>query len=115
MAKGTLGTPYELGGNGPDSFDTSGLIYYCFGQLDISVPRTVSGQATFGTAVEKADLQPGDVVFFWTVNEGVAEYVGIYIGNGKFIAARNSQHPVSEMNMNIDYFKERYVTARRYW
>ena len=66
-----------------------------------------------GELILKA-LQPGDVVFFWTSNEGQAEYAGIYVGDGKFVAARNEENPVSELDFNSNYFQKRYVTARRF-
>ena len=114
-AKSAIDVPYEFGGSGPDSFDTSGLIYYCFREVGLYVPRRVSEQAVHGTEVSRDNLQPGDVVFFYTETEGEAEYVGIYIGNGKFIAARSTAGTVGEMDMNSPYYTERFVTARRYW
>lgn len=114
LAQAQLGKPFLMGGTGPDEFDASGLIYYCFRENGIDPPRLVSGQSSFGQHVDKENLQPGDVLFFWTENPGEAEYVGIYIGGGKFIAARNSKYPVSEMGLNTDYFTERFVCARRF-
>ena len=113
--KSAIDVPYEFGGSGPYSFDTSGLVYYCFGEVGISVPRRVSEQAVHGTEVSRDDLQPGDVVFFYFEVEGEAEYVGIYVGNGKFIAARSTAGTVGEMDMNSSYYADRFVTARRYW
>lgn len=117
LARAQLGKPYMLGGTGPDGFDTSGFIYFCFREYGVSVPRMVSDQAAYGKAVEKEDLQPGDVVFFWTDAEAEvkkAEYPGIYVGGGKFVAARNPEKPVSELDLTGPYFTERYVCARRY-
>lgn len=115
LAKDQVGKSYAYGGNGPDTFDTSGLVYYCCKQAGISVPRTTDKQASRGTEVAKKDLEPGDVVFFWTSNPDAVEYQGIYIGGGKFIAARNPEKPVSELDLNWEYFEERYLFARRYW
>jgi peptidoglycan endopeptidase LytF len=91
------------------------LIYFCFQESGISVPRLVSDQASYGTAVDKADLKPGDVLFFSVDTPGKAEYVGIYIGSGGFIAARSSTSSIGQMDMNSAYFSERYVGARRYY
>lgn len=113
-AKSAVDVPYEFGGSGPTSFDTSGLVSYCFEESGISVPRRVSEQAEFGTEVSREDLQPGDVVFFYFENEGEAEYVGIYIGNDTFIAARSTKGSVGEINMS-GYYDERFVCARRYF
>ena len=69
----------------------------------------------YGTEISREDIQPGDVVFFYFEEEGEAEYVGIYIGGGKFIAARSTAGTVGEMDMNSSYYADRFVTARRYW
>lgn len=109
-----VGKPYASGGNGPDSFDTSGFLFYCLQQNGLLSKRLKLKQLVLeGTEVAREDLQPGDVVFFWSVNEGQVEYAGIYVGDGKFVAARNEQNPVSEMDFESNYFKTRYLTARR--
>ena len=113
-AQAALGKPYEKGGTGPDSFDTSGLIRYCFRQHNITVPRSTASQFESGEAVEKEDLMPGDVVFFYLENPGKAEYVGIYIGENKFIAVSTSENAVLERKINTNYYKEHFVGARRY-
>lgn len=113
-AKAALGKPYEKGGTGPDSFDTSGLIRYCFRQHSISVPRSTASQFEGGAAVEKEDLMPGDVVFFYLENPGKAEYVGIYTGENTFIAVSTSENAVLERKLNTTYYKEHYLGARRY-
>ena len=110
-----VGKPYKSGGSGPDSFDTSGFVFYCLKENGLATKRQKLKQlATQGTEIAKEDLQPGDVVFFWSSNEGEVEYAGIYVGDGKFVAARNEQHPVTEMDFESNYFKTRYLTARRF-
>jgi cell wall-associated NlpC family hydrolase len=113
-AKGALGKPYVKGGTGPDGFDTSGFIRYCFREHDITVPRSTGPQFEDGLPVEKEDLQPGDVVFFYLENPGKAEYVGIYSGNNLFIAVSTSENAVLERKLNTNYYKEHYIGARRY-
>ena len=107
--------PYEYGGSGPGTFDTSGLVHFCFKESGINAPRLVSEQANYGVAVEKEDLQPGDVVFFYFEEEGKPEYVGIYVGGGSFVAARSSAGTVGEMTMSSGYYADHYVGARRYY
>ena len=110
-----VGKPYKSGGNGPDDFDTSGFVYYCLKQNgQISKRLKLKQLVQEGTEVAREDLQPGDVVFFWTSNEGEVEYAGIYVGDGKFVAARNEQNPVSELSLDNNYFSKRYLTARRF-
>ena len=115
IAKQQVGKPYQYGTAGPDSFDTSGLIYYCYAQMNISVPRSNSGLAGFGYEVSKEDIRPGDGVFFWSSEPGEPEYLGIYIGDGKVVAAMNSSKPVVEFNMNSAYYTEHFVFVRRFY
>ena len=115
MAMDLVGCEYEYGGSGPDTFDISGLVYYCFQENGIDVPRALSKQAKYGQEVEQEDLLPGDVLFFWSSDEGQIQYVGIYVGDGKFVAARNSEKPVSVMELTSKYFSERFLFARRFW
>ena len=79
------------------------------------MPRTTKELAGFGEEVKKADLLPGDAVFFYSDEPGTIQYCGIYVGDDTFIAARNSEHPVSEMRLDGNYFTERYICARRFW
>ena len=116
LAKEQIGKPYALGGDGPDDFDTSGFVKYCVKEVTgVSPPHSVSKQAKKGERIEKKDLLPGDVVFFWTTDPESVEYVGVYIGSGKFVAARNEEKPVSELSLKSEYFTERYLFACRYW
>ena len=115
LAYEQLEKPYLYGGAGPDEFDVSGLLYYCYREFDIKVPRTTKELAAFGEEVAKEDLLPGDAVFFYSSEPGTIQYCGIYVGDNMFIAARNSEHPVSEMRFDGSYFTERYICARRFW
>ena len=115
IAAEQVGKPYQYGTAGPDSFDTSGLVQYCFKECGISVPRSNSALAEYGYLVEKEDVQPGDAVFFWSGTQGIAEYLGIYIGDGMVVAAMNSSKPVIEFNMNSTYYTEHFVFVRRFY
>ena len=108
------GYPYVWGGASPNTgFDCSGLVYYiaqCFGYY---VPHGSTSQYAYGTYVEKADLQPGDFVFFEnTYSEGIS-HVGIYIGDGKFIHASTSETGVKISSLNESYYINHYYGARR--
>ena len=114
LAKELLGKPYKYGSAGPDAFDNSGFLYYCYGQNGVTVPRRTGDLAKQGTEVAKENLLPGDAVFFWSETAGNVEFAGIYVGDGKFIAACNEEAPVKELDMNWAYFAQRYIGARRY-
>ena len=93
-----LGVPYAWGGTDPSTgLDCSGLTQRVYADLGISIPRTSSQQATAGKAVASlAQAQPGDLVFFDNSSSrpGV-DHVGIYIGDGKMIAAPQEGQTVS--------------------
>src|SRR3954447_1228990 len=100
-----LGTPYRWGAMGPNAFDCSGLVKWSFAQAGKSLPRTSRAQASAGTPVSKANLQPGDLVFFYKP----ISHVGIYIGNGKIVHASRKGQPVKVSDMA----NMRFTAARR--
>jgi hypothetical protein len=92
-----LGVPYVWGGTDPTKgLDCSGFTKLVFGNLGIDLPRTSSQQATSGRAVASlADARPGDLVFFdHSSSRAGIDHVGIYLGNGKMIAAPQSGETV---------------------
>lgn len=117
LAKQQLGKKYVWGGNGPSSFDCSGLTKYVFGKVGITLERVSANQATQGIAVSKSNLQVGDLVFFSGINSksssAKVSHVGIYIGNGNFIHAANSSRGVVTDELSSAYYSSHYVTARR--
>lgn len=89
-AMAQVGKPYRWGATGPSAFDCSGLVSYAFSKAGKDVPRTSRAQAGVGTKVAKSQLQPGDLVFFYTP----VSHVGIYIGGGQIVHASTSGEPV---------------------
>lgn len=115
MSKSYVGYKYVYGGTSPSTgFDCSGLVYYICGKLGCKVNRTADAQANNGVYVEKANLQPGDLVFFtdYKTNQGIG-HVGIYIGNNQFIHASTPTVGVIISNLSEATYTKRYVTARR--
>jgi peptidoglycan DL-endopeptidase CwlO len=82
VAYAQLGKPYQYAGSGPNVFDCSGLVMYCYAQVGVSLPHSSYMQARCGVPVSYSDLQPGDLVFFHGYG-----HVGMYIGNGQYIHA----------------------------
>ena len=117
-AKKLLGVKYVWGGNTPKGFDCSGFVKYVYGHFDLSIERVASSQAKQGTAVSKANLKAGDLVFFDT-NGGhnKVNHVGIYIGDGNFIqsSSGSSAHKVVISDLESGFYAKSYMTARRFF
>lgn len=78
-----LGKPYRWGASGPNSFDCSGLMMWVWGKAGVSLPHSSRAQYGYGVHVSKSELRPGDLVFYGHP----IHHVGIYVGNGQYIAA----------------------------
>ncbi|MBM7808337.1 cell wall-associated NlpC family hydrolase [Geodermatophilus bullaregiensis] len=100
------GDMYLYGATGPDRFDCSGLTSFAYKAAGVSIPRTSKAQSTFGTPVAKADLQPGDLVFFYSP----VSHVGMYIGNGQMVHASTAGKPVAVVALDS---MPQYQGARR--
>jgi cell wall-associated NlpC family hydrolase len=86
VAMAQRGKPYVWAASGPDAFDCSGLTAYAYKAAGISLPHSSALQSGIGQAVSRAQLQPGDLVFFYSP----VSHVGIYIGNGQMVHAPTS-------------------------
>jgi cell wall-associated NlpC family hydrolase len=80
-----VGDAYVYGASGPDAFDCSGLTMMAWAQAGVSLPHSSSSQMSSGTPVSSSQLQPGDLVFYYSP----VSHVGIYIGNGRIVHAAN--------------------------
>lgn len=114
LAATLIDAEYRYGAAGPDAFDNSGLLFYCYTESGITVPRRTGALYQAGQAVDRTALQTGDAVFFYSENPGNPEYAGIYVGEGRFIAANSEDNPVKEYSLDMKYFSDRYLGARRY-
>ena len=113
-AMGFLGVPYRRGGNTVESgFDCSGFVKAMFEQTAGPIlPRKAEQQAAATQKIARADLQPGDLVFFNTMRHAFS-HVGIYVGEGKFIHSPKPGAEVRLENMGLTYWSRRFDGARR--
>jgi cell wall-associated NlpC family hydrolase len=100
------GDPYVWGAGGPDAFDCSGLMQYAYSAAGVSLPHSSSSQSQMGMAVSRSELQPGDLVFFYSP----VSHVGMYIGNGQMVHASTSGQPVKVASLDS---MGSYNSARR--
>ena len=89
-AMSKLGSPYGWGAVGPNTFDCSGLMYWAYQQTGKTIPRTSQAQMAGGTPVSLDQLQPGDIVGYYSS----ASHVGMYIGDGRIVHASDYGIPV---------------------
>jgi len=95
-ATSKVGSSYVWGTSGPSTFDCSGLMSYAYAQVGISLPRSSRAQFSMGTNVAKSDLQPGDLVFYYSP----VSHVAMYIGDGKIVDAANPRSGVRITSVN---------------
>ena len=116
VARSRLGKPYVYGGFGPDSFDCSGFVYWCYMQIDIKLKDSAYRQG-YDERFEKIsyeNLKPGDVVIFNTVKDkDLSDHTGIFLGNGEFIHASSSGKKVMISNMTSGYYQRNFSWGRR--
>lgn len=109
-----IGVPYRRGGNSAETgFDCSGLVRAVYAESWGKIlPRRAEEQAAATEQIAKADLKPGDLVFFNTMRRAFS-HVGIYMGDGKFIHSPRTGTTVRVESMNIAYWEKRFDGARR--
>ena len=84
-AQAVIGAPYVFGSAGPDSFDCSGLTMWAWAHGGVSLPHSSAGQYSVLPHVSYSDVQPGDLLFFYSP----ISHVALYIGGGMMIHARH--------------------------
>jgi peptidoglycan DL-endopeptidase CwlO len=84
-AMAQVGKSYVYGAAGPSAFDCSGLTMMAWAQAGVGLPHSSGAQMGSGTPVSQSELQPGDLVFYYSP----VSHVGMYIGNGQIVNALN--------------------------
>lgn len=112
-AQNYLGYRYVYGGMSENGFDCSGFVNYVYKLYGYSMSRVAQDiYWNDGIYVDKADLQPGDLVFFgWSAYS--IGHVGMYIGDGNFIHASSSTTGVIITALDSSYYANRFVGAKR--
>jgi peptidoglycan DL-endopeptidase CwlO len=91
-----VGSAYAWGGAAPGAFDCSGLVMWAFQQAGIALPHSSQALAHGGQPVALSDLQPGDVLTFYSD----ASHTGIYVGDGLMVHSSTYGVPVRVVPMN---------------
>ena len=108
VAKQYVGAPYRWGGSSPEGFDCSGLVRYVYGHVGVSLPHNAAQQYRLGAPVAREDLEPGDLVFFDHLRLN-----GIYVGDGRFIHARQTGRRVAISSLDETWYASHFVGGRR--
>ena len=86
-------------------------MYYVYSRFGYQLNRVAEDQARNGVHVDPSDLQPGDILCFYS--NGYIGHVGMYIGNGQFVHAANSRSGVIITDLTTGYYATRGYEARR--
>lgn len=110
-----VGCRYVSGGQGPRSFDCSGLVYYVYENFGYTLkPNGRNQWSVLGSTISRADLLPGDVLFFSRNGRSSGIFhVGIYIGDGEFVHAANPRKGVIVSGLDEEWYANRYLGAKR--
>jgi cell wall-associated NlpC family hydrolase len=116
FALGLVDTGYRFGGKNPAAgLDCSGMVSYVFGNAaGLNLNGSAADMARSGQPVGDNGLRPGDLVFFNTRNQP-RSHVGIYIGDGRFVHAPNSNGKVRTESLKQGWFATRFEEARTYF
>ncbi len=103
-----VGLHYLWGGLSAWGYDCSGLTWAVYRAHGITIPRDADAQFAAGKPVSRANLRPGDLLFY---EHPVVGHVSMYIGGGKMIEAPNSASEVRIVPVRTGDFRG----ARRFF
>ncbi len=100
-AYSVLGTPYKWGGSSPEEgFDCSGLTMWSWAHAGVSLPHSSAAQYSVLPHVDRSQIQPGDLLFFYSP----IHHVGLYIGGNSMIDANHPGDVVAIRPITWDYY-----------
>jgi cell wall-associated NlpC family hydrolase len=83
-AYSVIGVPYVFAAADPSvGFDCSGLTMWAWAHAGVSLPHSAAMQYDMLPHIATSDLQPGDLVFYYSP----ISHVGLYIGGGRMVDA----------------------------
>jgi cell wall-associated NlpC family hydrolase len=85
-----IGKPYVWGADGPDSYDCSGLTMAAWAKGGVYLPHNAAAQRREVPSVSRANLRPGDLVWYYSD----LHHVGLYAGGGWVVHASQAGVPV---------------------
>jgi hypothetical protein len=94
VATSKVGCKYSWGAKGPNSFDCSGFIQWIFKQIGINAPAPVTKQATLGKEIAYNNMQPGDIIAYYSSSSPSNRHIVLYAGNGNIIHAKGAKYGV---------------------
>lgn len=119
VAKGKMGCKYVLGNTGPNSFDCSGLVYYCLREAGSNRRRLnaagYSQVSDWTKITSMSKLKKGDLIFFYNNAKTKVGHVGIVIHSGEMIDASSANGKVVRRSYTSSYWKSHFVCGRRPW
>ena len=110
-ATSMIGQPYRWGGAAPGGFDCSGLVEYAALRAGIRVPRTAAEQLQIGAPVDRADLQPGDLIFMHLARKEL--HVAIALDRQLFVHAPSTGGHVRIDSLIAAPYAKGFIGARR--
>lgn len=108
FALSKVGGPYVWGASGPDAYDCSGLTQAAWAQVGVKLTHYSGTQYTGTTPVALNAIQPGDLLYFYSIHQ----HVGLYIGDGKFVHAANSSDGI-RLDSLSGHYADNLVAASR--
>jgi peptidoglycan DL-endopeptidase CwlO len=108
-AYSAIGVQYKWGGSNPkEGFDCSGLTMWAWGQAGVPLPHSSAAQYAVLPHVDRSQLKPGDLLFFYRP----ISHVAMYVGNGYMIHAKHPGTRVAKERIS-SYYWAVYVGAGR--
>ena len=118
-AKAQLGDRYVLGNKGPNSFDCSGLVYYCLKEAGSNRRRLnaagYSNVSDWEKITKISNVKRGDLIFFYDNNFTKVGHVGIAVSSSEMVDASSSNGKVVRRSFRTSYWEKHFVCARRPW